>query len=36
MKKHYICILYDVLRYDKDDNGHQVAKEIGAEDADGR
>lgn len=29
----YICILYDMLSYDKKYNGHQVAKKTGAEDA---
>lgn len=32
----YICILYDMLSYDKKYNGYQVAKKIGAEDADSR
>ena len=30
------CILYDMLSYDKKYNGYQVAKKIGAEDADSR
>ena len=34
MIKCYICILYDMLRYGKNNNGHKVAKKIRAEDAD--
>lgn len=30
----YICILYDVLRYGENNDGHKVAKKIRAEDAD--
>lgn len=33
-KNNYICILYDMLDYDQKYNGYQVAKEVGAEDAD--
>ena len=28
-----VCILYDMLSYDEEYDGYQVAKEIGAEDA---
>ena len=35
-QNYYICILYDMLSYDKKYNGYQVAKKIGAEDADSR
>lgn len=33
-KNDYICILYDMLSYDKKYNGHQIAKKTGTEDAD--
>lgn len=26
-KKCYICILYDMLRYDKNNNGYEIARE---------
>ena len=29
----YVCMLYDILSYDKKYNGHQVVKKTGAEDA---
>ena len=31
-----MCILYDMLNYDEKYDGYQVAKKIGAEDADSR
>ena len=35
-QNYYICILYDMLSYDEKYDGYQVAKKVGAEDADSR